>query len=117
MGGAGDCGFPRARRLSRPAEFAQAFERGRRTSDPYFTLIAVANGRGEARLGLAIARKAAGTAVARNRLKRLVRETFRLQRARLPAVDVVVTARPAAVAQPNPVLRASLNRLWERLGR
>lgn len=68
-----------------------------------------------ARLGLAISVRAAGGAVARNRVKRLVRESFRAERERLPAVDIVVMARPGIGAQDNARVRASLSRHWERI--
>jgi ribonuclease P protein component len=66
----------------------------------------------EARLGLAIAVRSVGNAVRRNRLKRQVREQFRRQRATLPPVDIVITARTAARDAPAAELRAALQRLW-----
>lgn len=64
---------------------------------------------------MAIARRYARTAVERNRVKRLVRETFRQQRATLPSLDVVVMLRSATAGASNAVLRAGLRRLWELL--
>lgn len=54
---------------------------------------ALPNRLGLARLGLIVGRKAASRAVIRNSLKRLVRESFRLQQAELGALDLVVQAR------------------------
>jgi len=61
---------------------------------------------------MAISKRHARTAVERSRVKRLVRETFRQQRATLPVVDVVVMLRGATAGTPNAVLRAGLERLW-----
>lgn len=113
MPGAG-FSFPRVRRLASRTEFDRVFQRGLRTTDPYFSMMARPNDLGQARLGLAVSVKSAGNGVLRNRLKRLVRESFRL-RLDLPAVDIVVTARPGAAKQPNQALRASLANHWQML--
>ena len=71
-----------------------------------------------ARLGLAIATRTCGTAVVRNHLKRLTRESFRLNQHLLPSVDVMVAARDAAKpARPASTLRASLEKHWKSISR
>lgn len=108
--------LPAQLRLRRKSDFDAAYARGRRLTDGFFTVIALANDKGVPRLGLAVAVRAAGGAVGRNRLRRLVRESFRLHRATLPALDLVVSARPQARAAAPEVLRASLTTLWRRAG-
>ncbi len=83
-------GFPRAARLTRPSEFTRVFKQGRRSHSRYFILIAKSGGE-RARLGLAVGRKVSPRAVARNRIKRIVRDAFR--RTALPPMDLVVVAR------------------------
>jgi len=70
-----------------------------------------------ARLGMAISRRHAGTNVARNRIKRHIRESFRQVQAELGAVDVVVTTRPTIVHADARALRHELDRLWSRVAR
>ena len=80
-------------------------------------VITRANETGRARLGLSVGVKAAGNSVGRNRIKRLVRESFRQRQHELPAVDVVVNARSAAVKSTNGQIRASLVAHWDRIVR
>jgi ribonuclease P protein component len=65
---------------------------------------------------MAVGARAAGNAVNRNRLRRLIRESFRMHRQELPAVDVLVTAKPAARAAKNAEIFASLEQLWRVIG-
>lgn len=86
-------GFPPALRVRRGADFDRAFREGGRAGDGLLVVHAVPNGGPEPRLGLAVG-KVVGNAVRRNRVKRLLREAFRLHRAELPAAhDLVVVAK------------------------
>lgn len=78
-------------------------------------MIARPNGLGHARLGLAVGIRAAGNAVNRNRVKRVVREAFRHMLQELPALDLVVNARPAAGKAGNAEMKASVTALWSRV--
>lgn len=78
-------------------------------------VIARPNEVGHARLGLAVGVKAAGNAVNRNRIKRVVRESFRRCQHALPAVDMVVNARAAAGQATNAQIGASVIALWARI--
>jgi ribonuclease P protein component len=78
-------------------------------------VIARPNGLEHARLGLAVGVKAAGNAVNRNRIKRLVRESFRRRQLQLPALDLVVNARPAAGKAANTEIAESVAVLWNRI--
>jgi ribonuclease P protein component len=80
-------------------------------------VIARENDSGHPRLGLAVGVRAAGNAVRRNRMKRLLREWFRHQQHDTPALDVVVNVRPAAASATNDVLATSLATHWQRLRR
>jgi ribonuclease P protein component len=73
------------------------------------------NGDSAARLGLSIAARTVGNAVSRNRLRRLIRESFRVQRARLPPVDIVIAARAAARGASAGAVREALRWLWKQI--
>jgi len=114
-GPAGARRFPRAARLTTGAEFARVFRRSARSADPYFTVLAHFHDRGEPRLGMAVSRRTARSAVIRNRIKRLVRESFRHGCDRLPCADIVVISRPPAAEASNKTLTRSLEGHWRRL--
>lgn len=91
------------------------FENGQRTADSCFTILFHPNGLQGPRLGFAISKQRVRLAVGRNRLRRLVRESFRVRATTLPAVDLVVMAREGAKAANNRAVAASLDKLWSRL--
>ncbi|MBS0381266.1 MAG: ribonuclease P protein component [Proteobacteria bacterium] len=108
-------GLPPSARLRRAAEFAALKNAHGRVQASHFLLRWIAAPAGEARLGLAVSRKVSKRAVHRNRIKRIVRESFRLHRARLPAVDVLVIARPSAATAEAAALRGDLDGAWRKL--
>ncbi|MGH8267105.1 MAG: ribonuclease P protein component, partial [Steroidobacteraceae bacterium] len=108
--------LPAQLRLRRRRDFAAAYAHGRRLGDGFFSVIAIPNDLGAARLGLAVAVRAAGGAVARNRLRRIIRESFRLQQRVIPALDLIVSARPRAREVNAALLRESLAALWRKVG-
>jgi ribonuclease P protein component len=83
--------FPRAARILAKHEFDQAFRAGLSAGSKLFRGLVVA---GEsARLGITVPKRAVPLASSRNRIKRIVREAFRLRRASLPPLHFVVVAR------------------------
>ncbi|MHB8476824.1 MAG: ribonuclease P protein component [Steroidobacteraceae bacterium] len=107
--------FEPRQRLHQAAEFREVKRRGRKFADAFFSLSVLVNHETYPRLGLSIATRTFGTAVARNRIKRLTRESFRLNQHSLPPVDVTVSARAAARAATPGDLRASLDRHWRSI--
>lgn len=70
--------MPPSAKLRKSSEFRVVYESGRRYDGPLMTAFVHPNGRGEHRLGITVSRKISKAAVRRNRMKRLLRETFRL---------------------------------------
>jgi len=77
-------------KLRYSGDFTAAFSSPNRSSDKFFLFLAVDNNKSIARLGLAVPKKNISRAVERNRIKRLIRESFRLRKCRLEGKDVVV---------------------------
>jgi ribonuclease P protein component len=99
--------FPRTARIVGAAEYRRVFQHSQcKSSDRWLTV-----------LGLAISRKAEKTAVGRNRVKRIIRDSFRHHQGQLNAWDLVVIARPGVAGQSNAELHAALAKHWTRLQR
>ena len=82
--------FPRSSRLTARRQFVEVYQQGRKARRPSFALFALANDVGYCRLGLTVTRRT-GNAVARNRIKRVLRDVFRRHHDTLPgAMDLVV---------------------------
>lgn len=83
--------FPRRSRLSSAGAYQRVFSGAcGKSSDRNVMILATANGLTYARLGLAISKKKTAAATARNRIKRVVRESFRHHQEALRGLDLVV---------------------------
>lgn len=84
--------LPKSELLRKPREYRKVYEGGKRLRGPKLTVIHLANGGPDNRLGISI--HGTKTAVRRNRIKRIIREFFRLNRQFItPAADVVFAVR------------------------
>lgn len=106
--------FPRSVRLLSAADYAAVFGKNKRLSDKHWTILVARGQSKEPRIGMAVAKKRAKRAVDRNRLKRIIRETFRSKKAGLAAIDIVVMNRDHSIKASNSELRDSLIRLFEK---
>ena len=86
--------FPKTHRLHGPAAFAAVYDARVREARGPLAVFALPNGLPHSRLGLSVSRKI-GIAVRRNRIKRQLREAFRLMQHDLPrGYDLVLVVRP-----------------------
>lgn len=110
-------GFAKAARLLRPAEFKFVFDAAAlKISSKEVLILARANTLARPRIGLVIAKKHVRMANQRNRVKRVIRESFRHQQA-LGAWDIIVLARGGIGQLDNPALQAQFTQLWQQFRR
>lgn len=112
--------FVREARLTQRAQYNEVFSAPeQRSSDRYFTVLgrSCIQSASHARLGLVVAKKRVARAHERNRLKRIIRESFRLQMlaSDSQAKDIIVMPKSTAALADNATLFHSLKKHWRNL--
>lgn len=111
-----DISFPRHIRLLSSRDFQLVFRDNYiRISDDKWVVLARRNKLPYARLGMAISKRVVKTAVMRNRMKRIVRESFRHNQQMLAGSDIVVMCREGVRQGNNRELFESINKHWKRI--
>lgn len=82
---------------------------------PPLQVIAVVNDVSRPRLGLVIGKRVSPRAVDRNRMRRIIREAFRLNAGELPALDIVVMQRQKRLPDATTPITTLLDVAWRRL--
>ena len=112
-------GFGKQLRLLTSSDFQGVFDDAPfRASHKNFLILARPSAIAESaspRLGLVIAKKNIRLAVQRNRMKRVIRETFRAQQIELAGIDVIVLARRGMDQLDSEQLAKQLNQQWSRV--
>ena len=109
--------FPRSARLLTGRDYQRVMRGGVRVHTANLMLVISANPDGAARLGLAVSRRRVRLAHERNRIKRVARETFRLNHHDMPAMDVVVLAKPGADGLPMEDLQRQMRQALKKASR
>ena len=112
-------GLPKSRRLRSGPDFVRVYEVRQRLGDEHLLVFAAVNHLGRTRIGLSVSRKH-GNAVERARLKRLLREAFRLAQQNVPpGLDLILIPRQnsgAGLADYHRSITSITVRLARRLG-
>lgn len=110
--------FDKHYRLLTASDYSRVFDQvDCKVSNRNILLLAAFNSGNTARLGLVVSKKNAKLAVQRNRIKRVARESFRLQRQQLPAIDIVLLTKRGVSELTKEQLHTELNKLWIALGK
>ena len=109
-----NCDFPQKERLRKRREFLAVYERGAKVQAAYFVLYILENDLPHHRLGVTVSRKI-GPSVARNRIKRQLREVFRTnKRAISIPCDVVVNAKRSAATSSSQKIQEDILGAFDR---
>ena len=109
--------FTKENRLLDAAAFGRVFEKASRSRDKLFTVLCRHNEAERPRLGLAISKKNCRRATGRNRIKRIIRESFREHQQALDSLDIVVINQAAAANASNRQMFDSLAMHWQQCGK
>ena len=105
--------FSRAQRLLTPQDYRPVFESPQvHVRHTIFKVLARQNAWSHSRLGVVISKKHVRKAVHRNRMRRQVRETFRLSQQKLIGMDIVVLVQGVELIKP-----LKLEQMWQELVR
>jgi ribonuclease P protein component len=107
--------FPRNHRLLTKAEYKNIFDNSFKVNQKYLLALFKPNHKSYARLGLIVSKRSANQAVARNQIKRVVRESFRLINEQFSGLDIIVIARQQCDILDKANLRRGIEKLWEKL--
>ncbi len=105
-------GFSRKERIAKNWEYREAFREGKKISTDFF--VAFFNKKENLRLGISVSKKV-GNACLRNRVKRQIREFFRLNKKSFPIGDIVFVAKPKISSLDNSAIRREIKKAAERL--
>jgi len=104
--------FSRDQKLLTADHYKNVFAKAQRFGNYSFTVLVRKNELKHPRLGMAISKKSAKRAVDRNRIKRIFRESFRVNQHKLPSVDIIAMSKPSAIKLDNSEMRKQIETQW-----
>lgn len=107
--------FSREDRLVSKQDFKSVFAKPDKISRKCLTVLYIQNSLTHARLGVLISKQQVKRAVDRNRLRRIVRESFREHKSKLRALDMVMIMRSESAQLSNQDCREYIDNLWLKL--
>ena len=111
----GENHFSRELRLLTPTHFEYVFSNAIPSVSPQLTLLARFNTSELPRICSTLSKKRVKNANQRNRIKRIIRESFRTQRHSFPNIDIVVVGKSGVDKLSNKELDSLLSKLWKKL--
>ncbi|MCL4163064.1 UNVERIFIED_CONTAM: hypothetical protein GTU68_032395, partial [Idotea baltica] len=108
----------RFQRIRTPREFKQVYQSKQWGGSDHYSFNVLAhtdNGDPIPRVGITVSKKVAKQAVARNRIKRQIKEFYRHHKQSLLAIDLVITAKPSCAKASDIERQQSLEHLWEKI--
>lgn len=108
--------LPKTKKLLNKKEFSWVFDKATyKVSNRYCLILGRESQVDQSRVGLVIAKKHIKLAVQRNRIKRLIRESFRHNQHQLFKIDAIVLSRNGLADLDNPAIYKMLDQLWQKI--
>ncbi len=107
--------FPQKNRLLTKAEHEQVFAKSHKVSQKYLLVLFQQNKKLHGRISIIVGKRVARYAVTRNKIKRIIRESFRINQNKLKGFDIIVIARSQCDTLDKVKLREGIDKLWEKL--
>jgi ribonuclease P protein component len=107
--------FPRSFSLTAKADFNSVFDKSLKVTQRHLVLLYKPNEKSHSRLGVIVGKRVANLAVSRNRIKRVVRESFRCNQVELQGWDIIVIARQQCDTLCKHKLRKGIDDLWKKV--
>jgi ribonuclease P protein component len=107
--------FSRRKRLITKAEYKSVFDKSKKISQRHLLILFKPNQKSYARMGLIVGKSISSSAVTRNQIKRIIRESFRHYQTELKNVDAIVIARKQCDKLSKENLRKGIDQLWKKL--